>query len=169
MRRAPVGPRARCQPRCDGRHRHRVGARGVGPPLGNFTVNYHSGIHVGPTTIDIDVVVDRAESPTLQAFPDAASGQRPAGADTWRVKECADLAAAAQIRVADQLQALGVTGVGSSCSQTTHIQDAGSAPGIRRAGAGGEVRQDGFLLDSVAVSVGSWSPGRRDARGTPRR
>ena len=79
-------------------------------PLGNFTVNYYSGIHVGPTTIDIDVVVDRAEIPTLQAFPDAASGQQPAGADTWRVKECADLAAAARILVADQVQALGVTG-----------------------------------------------------------
>ena len=79
-------------------------------PLGNFTVNYYSGIHVAPTTIDIDVVVDRAEIPTLQAFPDAVSGQQPAGADTWRAKECADLAAAAQIRVADQAQALGVTG-----------------------------------------------------------
>ena len=79
-------------------------------PLGNFTVNYYSGIHVGATTIDIDVVVDRAEIPTLQAFPDAASGQQPAGADAWRVKECANLAAAAQIRVTDQVQALGVTG-----------------------------------------------------------
>jgi nickel/cobalt transporter (NicO) family protein len=38
-------------------------------PLGNFTVNLYSGIHVVPGEIRIDYVVDMAEIPTFQAMP----------------------------------------------------------------------------------------------------
>ncbi len=49
-------------------------------PLGNFTVNYASSISVSPQAIDVTVVVDRAEIPTIQALPDASVGHEPAGA-----------------------------------------------------------------------------------------
>ncbi|WP_432021221.1 nickel transporter [Streptomyces sp. 1222.5] len=35
-------------------------------PLGNFTVNYHTGLILGPDRLDATVVVDRAEISTLQ-------------------------------------------------------------------------------------------------------
>jgi len=38
-------------------------------PLGNFTVNLYSGIHVVPGQIRIDYVVDMAEIPTFQEMP----------------------------------------------------------------------------------------------------
>jgi nickel/cobalt transporter (NicO) family protein len=38
-------------------------------PLGNFTVNLYSGIHVLPGEIRIDYVVDMAEIPTFQEMP----------------------------------------------------------------------------------------------------
>jgi len=69
-------------------------------PLGNFTVNYYSGIRVEPREIEVNLVVDRAEIPTLQAFPDAAAGRRPAGADSWRGSQCALLASQANLQVA---------------------------------------------------------------------
>ncbi|MGZ8652763.1 MAG: hypothetical protein ACXWX5_11410 [Actinomycetota bacterium] len=38
-------------------------------PLGNFTVNLYSGLHVVPGEIRIDYVVDMAEIPTFQEMP----------------------------------------------------------------------------------------------------
>jgi len=38
-------------------------------PLGNFTVNLYSGLHVVPGEIRIDYVVDMAEIPTFQEKP----------------------------------------------------------------------------------------------------
>ena len=38
-------------------------------PLGNFTVNLYSGLHVVPGEIRIDYVVDMAEIPTFQVMP----------------------------------------------------------------------------------------------------
>jgi nickel/cobalt transporter (NicO) family protein len=38
-------------------------------PLGNFTVNHYSGIHVAPGEIRIDYVIDMAEIPTFQEMP----------------------------------------------------------------------------------------------------
>ena len=57
-------------------------------PLGNFTVNYASGLVVEPSAVQVDEVVDRAEIPTLQAFPDAAPGKRPATADAFERAQC---------------------------------------------------------------------------------
>jgi len=68
-------------------------------PLGNFTVNYYSGITVQPHAILIDLVVDRAEIPTLQTYPDAAVGRQPSGGDALARTECAALADQARLTV----------------------------------------------------------------------
>ncbi|MGH3341837.1 MAG: nickel/cobalt transporter [Carbonactinosporaceae bacterium] len=61
-------------------------------PLGNFTVNTYSGLRVEPRAVNVTVVVDAAEIPTLQAFPSVNGGgvPRPA-ADAYRARECAAL------------------------------------------------------------------------------
>ena len=78
-------------------------------PLGNFTVNYYSGIRVEPRAVEVLLVVDRAEIPTLQAFPDAATGQQPDGADSWRVRQCAQLAGEATLQMGGVRVPLSVT------------------------------------------------------------
>ena len=35
-------------------------------PLGNFTINHYSGIHVSPDEIRVDYVIDMAEIPAFQ-------------------------------------------------------------------------------------------------------
>ncbi|GAB3589230.1 hypothetical protein GCM10027446_01000 [Angustibacter peucedani] len=78
-------------------------------PLGNFTVSYASALHVEPDAVRVDVVVDRAEIPTLQAFPDAAPGRQPVGADAWRTEQCAQLATGARLSVGGQSVPLAVS------------------------------------------------------------
>ena len=39
-------------------------------PLGNFTINHHAGIRVEPDRVLLDVVIDQAEIPTVQAVMD---------------------------------------------------------------------------------------------------
>ena len=34
-------------------------------PLGNFTINHYAGIRVAPSSVALDVVIDRAEIPTF--------------------------------------------------------------------------------------------------------
>lgn len=77
-------------------------------PLGNFTVNYSSALVVEPTAVQIDQVVDRAEIPTLQAFPDARPGQDPAGAVQFRSAQCAALAEGAWLSIEGRPAALQV-------------------------------------------------------------
>ena len=78
-------------------------------PLGNFTVNYYSGIRVEPHAVEVDLVVDRAEIPTLQAFPDAAAGHQPAGAGAWRASQCVQLANEAMLQIGGSRVPLSVT------------------------------------------------------------
>jgi nickel/cobalt transporter (NicO) family protein len=78
-------------------------------PLGNFTVNYYSGIRVEPRAVQITLVVDRAEIPTLQAFPDASPGRQPAGADAWRTSQCALLATEANLQIGGSRMPLSVS------------------------------------------------------------
>ena len=77
-------------------------------PLGNFTVNYYSGITVQPHAVLVDLVVDRAEIPTLQTFPDAAVGRQPANGDAFARQECAALAGQARLTVQGAAVALTV-------------------------------------------------------------
>jgi nickel/cobalt transporter (NicO) family protein len=78
-------------------------------PLGNFTVNYYSGIQVESHAVEIALVVDRAEIPTLQAFPDAKPGRQPEGGDDWRARQCAQLASAATLQIGGSRILLSVT------------------------------------------------------------
>ncbi|MFJ2819347.1 nickel/cobalt transporter [Streptomyces sp. NPDC087294] len=48
---------------------HAVPAHSPAHPLGNFTVNYHTGLTLHPGRIDAQVIVDRAEISTLQERP----------------------------------------------------------------------------------------------------
>lgn len=70
-------------------------------PLGNFTVNSYSGLRVEPTAIAIQLVVDSAEIPTLQTFPevnqDGAIPQRQLV--DYRTSACHTLVAGIQLSV----------------------------------------------------------------------
>ena len=68
-------------------------------PLGNFTVNFHSGIRVEPAAVAVSVVIDAAEIPTVQTFPGAGTGVDDAAAATYRTKRCAEAASAAEVRL----------------------------------------------------------------------
>ncbi len=68
-------------------------------PLGNFTVNFSSGIRVEPAAVAALVVMDAAEIPTVQAFPNAATGVDEAAATSYRTKRCADIANSADLRL----------------------------------------------------------------------
>jgi nickel/cobalt exporter len=149
-------------------------------PLGNFTVNYYSGIRVQPQAVLVDFVVDRAEIPTLQTFPDARSGVQPAGAQTWRATECAKLAREARLLVAGKPQLLTVTysrltllpgaaGLATSrleCAARTAsaVQTVGDSVAYRAAPTGGRVgwheitaRGDGVALEGSTVPTASVS------------
>lgn len=78
-------------------------------PLGNFTVNFSSGIRVEPAAVAVLVVMDAAEIPTVQAFPTAATGVDDQTADTYRSKRCAEIASAADVRLDGTRTAMSVT------------------------------------------------------------
>lgn len=66
-------------------------------PLGNFTVSSHSAIRVEPAAVSVDVVVDSAEIPTLQALPGAREGLTPAEDAAYRDDGCTDVVAGTQL------------------------------------------------------------------------
>ncbi len=77
-----------------------VGAAPAGAhPLGNFTVNFHSGIRVEPAAVAVSVVIDAAEIPTVQTFPGAGTGVDDGAATTYRTKRCAEAASTAEVRL----------------------------------------------------------------------
>lgn len=78
-------------------------------PLGNFSVNFSSGIRVEPAAVAVTVVMDAAEVPTVQTFPSAAAGVDDATATGYRTNRCAEIAAAADLRVNDSRTPLAVT------------------------------------------------------------
>jgi len=71
-------------------------------PLGNFTVNSYSGLTVEPTAVAVQLVVDTAEIPTLQAFPQVNGGHPISTSlqDAYRIRQCQLLAKGAQLTVA---------------------------------------------------------------------
>ena len=77
-------------------------------PLGNFSINFSSGIRVEPTAVDVDVVMDAAEIPTAQAFPGAAGGVSDADATPYREGRCTAIAGAAELRLDGARQTLSV-------------------------------------------------------------
>ena len=78
-------------------------------PLGNFTVNFHSGIRVEPAAVVVLVVMDAAEIPTVQTFPDAATGVDETTAADYRTRHCAEIAQAADLQLDGVRKPLSVT------------------------------------------------------------
>lgn len=56
--------------------------------MGNFTVNSYSGIRVEPTAVKVNVVIDAAEVPTLQALPPTRGGLSRTDAAAYRERTC---------------------------------------------------------------------------------
>jgi len=82
-------------------------------PLGNFTVNQYSGLVVQPRSVDIHLVLDMAEIPTLQTLQSLGAGETalPAGAvaDGYRIRECGVLREGVRLRRDADLLPLAVT------------------------------------------------------------
>jgi len=96
-------------------------------PLGNFTVNFSSGIRVEPGAVAVLVVMDAAEIPTVQAFPNAATGVDPAVAASYRTRRCTDISNTADLRLNGTKLPLSVTSsqitfpVGAAGLHTTRL------------------------------------------------
>ncbi len=75
-------------------------------PLGNFTVNQHSGLVVGAGRITVELVVDMAEIPTFQARSDIdTDGDRtvsPGEASAYRQRACAEQVQGIELRFDDE-------------------------------------------------------------------
>lgn len=80
-------------------------------PLGNFTVNSYSALSVQPQAVNLQLVVDSAEIPTIQRFPKAAGqGEVAAGvADDYGSDECERLRPGLQLSLNGTPQPLSVT------------------------------------------------------------
>ncbi len=78
-------------------------------PLGNFSMNFSSGIRVEPAAVAVIVVMDAAEIPTAQTFPGAAGGVDDAAATPFRTSRCAEVASSAEVRLDGTQQTLTVT------------------------------------------------------------
>ncbi|MFC9131950.1 nickel/cobalt transporter [Streptomyces sp. NPDC057099] len=72
-------------------------------PLGNFSVNYHTGLVLRPDRIDAQIVVDRAEISALQERPGIDSDQDGSVSDTesrvYAEKACSGLRGQLHLRV----------------------------------------------------------------------
>ena len=88
----------------------------VAHPLGNFSVNTYSAVVVEPDAVRVDVVVDRAEIPTQQTYPelDQRAGALPEQAGATAERECAAVADGARLSVAGRPIALQVAGAALS-------------------------------------------------------
>jgi ABC-type nickel/cobalt efflux system permease component RcnA len=74
-------------------------------PLGNFTINHHTGIRVEPARVLLDVVIDEAEIPafqaTLQVDRNGDGSLSAAELDAARAPECETVAKGLTLQVAD--------------------------------------------------------------------
>jgi nickel/cobalt exporter len=77
-------------------------------PLGNFSINFSSGIRVEPAAVAVVVVMDAAEIPTARTFPRGTSKVDNAEATSYRTSRCAEVANAAEVRLDGAQQPLTV-------------------------------------------------------------
>jgi nickel/cobalt transporter (NicO) family protein len=124
-----------------------AGATGAAAhPLGNFTVNSHTGLRVAPDRLVVDQVVDMAEIPAFQTRQaidtDHDDRVAPSEAATWRAGECPRLAAGLRVTLDGRPVPLAVagsvltfpTGVGGldtlrlECALTAPLPAAGAGP-----------------------------------------
>jgi len=79
-------------------------------PLGNFTVNTASSLVVRSDGVRVELVVDAAEIPTLQAFPQLRQGAvSAADQSAYRATRCAALRQQVHVAVGGRAAALAVT------------------------------------------------------------
>ncbi|MDQ3617098.1 MAG: High-affinity nickel-transporter [Actinomycetota bacterium] len=79
-------------------------------PLGNFTVNSFSGLYVQPQSVAVQLVVDSAEIPTVQKFPEAEVEEVAAGAAAdYGKQECDRLRTGVRLELSSVRQELAVT------------------------------------------------------------
>ena len=69
-----------------------VAAPAQAHPLGNFTVNHHTGVRVEPAAVAVRLVEDLAEIPAQQAVPSLNRGAAGEAVSRFAVAECARLA-----------------------------------------------------------------------------
>jgi ABC-type nickel/cobalt efflux system permease component RcnA len=85
-------------------------------PLGNFTINHYAGLHLTPTTLAVDYVLDMAEIPAFQEIArlDAnKDGQpQPAEFEPYPPQACEAIRPALDVRVNGRLTALALTASG---------------------------------------------------------
>jgi ABC-type nickel/cobalt efflux system permease component RcnA len=151
-------------------------------PLGNFTVNLYSGIHVVPGEVRIDYVVDMAEIPTFQEMPsidtDSDGTVSTAEGAAWAAERASQLLAnlnltvdgeplALEVRAADaslrdgqgglsilRFEGLFVAGVDREGRIAYRDANAAGTIGWREITAAGE---DGEAIESSTVPVESVS------------
>ncbi|MFE0601462.1 sulfite exporter TauE/SafE family protein [Streptomyces sp. NPDC058892] len=119
-------------------------------PLGNFTVNYHTGLVLHPTRIDATVVVDRAEIAALQERPaidtDHDSTLTETESRRYAQGRCSELAGQLRVRTAAgparwQPKTSALTWEpGEAGLQTSRLTCTFSAPAALRRGGGVSVR-----------------------------
>ncbi|MEW6154352.1 MAG: hypothetical protein AB1673_10250, partial [Actinomycetota bacterium] len=78
-------------------------------PLGNFTVNVHSGLRVSPDRVDVELVVDMAEIPTFQLGRTVTADPR-----AWADRTCAESAGRVALVLEGRDLAVAVTGTAVS-------------------------------------------------------
>ena len=114
-------------------------------PLGNFTINLYSGIHLVPGDARIDYVVDMAEIPTFQAMPSIDANGDGVASDAersaWATAEAPKLLANLSLEIDGHSIALEVR------SATTEFRDGqGGLPILRFEGAfGGAIPSQGAI------------------------
>jgi nickel/cobalt transporter (NicO) family protein len=103
-------------------------------PLGNFTINLYSGIHVVPGEVRVDYVVDMAEIPTFQAMPSIDTNGDGQASDaeraTWASQEAPQLVANLTLVVGETPVHLAVRS-----AQTTFRDGQGGLPILRFEGS----------------------------------
>lgn len=76
-------------------------------PLGNFTVNQHSGLIVTPTAVTVEMVVDMAEIPTFQTRSEIDTDHdkaiSPGEAAAYRQRACAVVSGGTELRLDGQV------------------------------------------------------------------
>lgn len=79
-------------------------------PLGNFTVNSYSSVVVQPDSVVVQLVVDSAEIPTVQEFPDVdREGVSDAAAAAYATEDCERAAPGLSLTLDGTRQPLAVT------------------------------------------------------------
>jgi nickel/cobalt transporter (NicO) family protein len=103
-------------------------------PLGNFTINLYSGIHVVPGEVRVDYVVDMAEIPTFQAMPSIDTNRDGQASDVehaaWASAEAPQLLANLTLVVGDTPVRLAVRS-----AQMTFRDGQGGLPILRFEGS----------------------------------